>query len=225
MQLLVSFVYFFVTSETVRDIIYDLLFTQLIFVPFLSVFVFNQAQIWLVRLVFLEKGERFVVRHRQWFSHVEYFSMFVNVLRGLFAFFFSRMFLPIIGSMLLSFRMDKRILPEGLEFLDGGQSSYLGMLLADHTHNNPIVTVAVRLLKPESERYDRAADGPQEHPSTDPLKAPLLGSPADEESAPLLLPVPRSVHARRRRNRWHLALTLLNNPGLVWLRRRTASTC
>jgi len=78
----------------------DFLFRDLNILPFATVLAFNQLQYWIVRLIFTEKGDGLMLRRRKWFAHAEYFFIFINVLRGLFAFFFSRFVLPLLGSIM-----------------------------------------------------------------------------------------------------------------------------
>jgi len=126
--------------------------------------------------------------------------------------------------------MDKRMLPDGLESMDSAHTSYLAMLLIDHVHNNPVVSVAVRLMttnsagfvedtgthsRPEPGLFNR--DGATNDSSyallTDDNSGDVYAS-SSQGTAPATAPAGAAPAARKARIRWHLALTLVNNPQL-----------
>ena len=98
-----------------------------------------------VRTYHAEDGSRRFIR--SW-TYVDYFNIFI--------YFFTGIYLVVIRMLNLPFmlitdlwRLDRSILPKSQEHHDPGYASYVGMLMEDHAHNNPIVVSFVHVVVAE----------------------------------------------------------------------------
>ncbi|CAI8020780.1 Stimulated by retinoic acid gene 6 protein-like [Geodia barretti] len=99
-----------------------------------------------------------------------------------------RVLLGLLFGTLLLFRLDQNIMMDHFKFADLGHKTYLGFLYLEHTYNNPVANAFVALLTDGGDQEDKYS-----------LKRP-------------------PGRNRRIRNRWLVAYTLMNNPGLIPLR-------
>ena len=149
------FIWALVFIESVREFFLNKLLAQWLFIPLLSVVLFMQIQRITMRRWFLNPKDgdatgtsdgRFYTRKFNAFSNYEYFMTFVNTMRGFISFLFSRLLYPFGFTLLFGTRLDISVLVQGVEWLDEGYTSYLGMVLADHHHNNPVLIMFVHYL-------------------------------------------------------------------------------
>ena len=271
LELVMIFLWAIIYVPSVRDYFWNLIVKELLFIPVLSVTIFIQIQRLISRRVFLpDKTSRFWTTKSLLFTHYEYFMVYVNAMRGILAYLYSRLLIPVGFIVLFSARLDKSMMVQGLEWLDEGYCNYIGMILADHHSNNPSVVLFVQFLTVALE--NRVAlglvdfDGP-EAAAKDALAGNIQGGGKgrkvagnDDIAKPLLADmdnghvendhvhdnahVDGSVHVditsrstvlvtapsyaalafpRDRRvavNKWHVAVTLINNPGLRQMRKK-----
>jgi hypothetical protein len=118
------------------------------------------------------------------------FSYFVFLYNGIVGFVAAifRVLLGLLFGTLLLFRLDQNIMMDNFKFADLGHKTYLGFLYLEHTYNNPVANAFVALLTDGGDQEDKYS-----------LKRP-------------------PGRNRRIRNRWLVAYTLINNPGLIPLR-------
>jgi hypothetical protein len=95
-------------------------------------------------------GSRFLLSHQQsaraGFHHWEFFWAFFNIVFGAFS-FCKRIVLSILSMGIYSTRIDLCIMGGRFRPWDGGYSAFVGLVLADHTLNNPIVLEFVQILR------------------------------------------------------------------------------
>jgi hypothetical protein len=159
------------------------------------------------KFAFLESdtGGRFLsVTNRNGFNCFSYFVFLYNGIVGFVAAIF-RVLLGLLFGTLLLFRLDQNIMMDHFKFADLGHKIYLGFLYLEHTYNNPVANTFVALLTDggdQEEKGDRS--GLNRHCSK------TYGTLSSQKG-----PGGRN---RRIRNRWLVAYTLINNPGLIPLR-------
>uniref|UniRef100_A0A4X1UT33 Stimulated by retinoic acid gene 6 protein-like n=1 Tax=Sus scrofa TaxID=9823 RepID=A0A4X1UT33_PIG len=160
-------------------------------------------QVWIAASFFLQpkmgpadKQKPLALNNRRAFHNFSYFLFFYNVLLGLGACLSRLLISCILGTWLIA-RIDRTILQSGYEGADLGFSAWIGMLYVDHYHANPVlVSFCHILITSHRERRQQQA-----------IKYWYLNPSAG----------PRiSV---RSRTRWLLLQTLINNPGLIKLRK------
>uniref|UniRef100_A0A8D0WMB8 Stimulated by retinoic acid gene 6 protein-like n=1 Tax=Sus scrofa TaxID=9823 RepID=A0A8D0WMB8_PIG len=160
-------------------------------------------QVWIAASFFLQpkmgpadKQKPLALNNRRAFHNFNYFLFFYNVLLGLGACLSRLLISCILGTWLIA-RIDRTILQSGYEGADLGFSAWIGMLYVDHYHANPVlVSFCHILITSHRERRQQQA-----------IKYWYLNPSAG----------PRiSV---RSRTRWLLLQTLINNPGLIKLRK------
>lgn len=128
LELLMIFCWAIVYLEDVRQFFWNELVKELLFLPVLSVTIFVQIQRLVSRKVFLpDKGvSRFWTTKSALFTHYEYFMVFINAMRGIISFLYSRLLIPLGFMVLFSTRLDKSMMVEGLEWMDEGFCNYIG---------------------------------------------------------------------------------------------------
>jgi len=154
-MLLMTLVWAVIYVDAVYEFVIEYLITELLFIPVLSVSVFIYVQKYMTRLFFLNRADgdatgasdgKFYTRRFHAFSHYEYFMTFINAMRGIVSFLFSRLLYPFGFTLLYCTRLDVCVVVQGVEFMDEGHSAYVGMVLADHHHNNPVLVMFVHFL-------------------------------------------------------------------------------
>jgi hypothetical protein len=170
-------------------------------------------------------GYEYII-HRHWFALYDYTWVFLGVVSG---FFVAMCRLGIaVGSVLYRYiRLDASILDDQLAHLDSGYTAYMGMMLLDHSLNNPVALVFAHLVIEDIEERNQWALQledelrAQEESSTD-------GGKTSEDSSkvnPLFLrrggadsadhsSIIGSVSTPAR-FRWLVAYTLLRNRALI----------
>jgi hypothetical protein len=159
-MLLMVLIWALIYVPTVRDFFVQVLLAQYLFLPVLSIVVWVYVQRLLMRRLFLSpramagkdgaaasvSDGRFYTPRHLGVAHYEYFSTFVNTMRGIISFLFSRLLYPFGFTLLFSTRLDLSVMVRGFEFMDEGHTSYLGMVLAEHHHNNPVLLMFIHWL-------------------------------------------------------------------------------
>ncbi|XP_030002555.1 stimulated by retinoic acid gene 6 protein-like [Sphaeramia orbicularis] len=173
---------------------------------FLVVYGLVKLQEVLVKIFFLQdkmspsdKQKPLALNNRKAFHCFSYFLFFYNVINGI-TYCFMRLFSSlVVGTFLLS-RLDRTIMLRGYENMDRGYKTWIGMIFADHYHNNPAMVCFCQLLISNiRERQTGSTYSVLDNTPSD--------SPVDS----------------RARQRWALFYTLLRNPHLIPLRKQHLS--
>ncbi|KAL7856282.1 hypothetical protein AOLI_G00198860 [Acnodon oligacanthus] len=170
---------------------------------FFIVFALLKLQVLLVRIFFLQdklspedKQKPLALNNRKAFHNFNYYFFFYNVILGLGSCVL-RLMSSVFVSLLLVSRINRTIMPKGFELLDKGYRTWIGMIMADHYHNNPVMVCFCHLLlKRTLERHAAISAYSRLNNAS--------GSPLEV----------------RVRARWRLLYTLLRNPQLILLRKR-----
>ncbi|KAG0301454.1 hypothetical protein BGZ98_008345 [Dissophora globulifera] len=108
------------------------------------------VQMLVIRYRFRMPGSRFLLAPQQSaqasFHHWEFFWAFFNIVFGAFS-FFKRIVLSVLSMGIYSTRIDLCIMGGRFRPWDGGYSAFVGLVLADHVLNNPIVLEFVQILR------------------------------------------------------------------------------
>ncbi|XP_012722464.2 STRA6-like [Fundulus heteroclitus] len=159
-------------------------------------------QVVLVQIFFLQdkmsptdKEKPLALNNRKAFHCFNYFFFFYNVVMGISTCIVRLLLSLVVGTWLVS-RIDRTIMQRGYENLDAGYSTWVGMIFADHYHNNPVMVCFCQLL---------VSSTIEKHNAT------IYSSFENAQSV-------SPVNSRARR-RWVLLYTLLKNPPLI-LRRK-----
>ncbi|KAM9450204.1 stimulated by retinoic acid gene 6 protein-like isoform 2-T2 [Clarias gariepinus] len=165
---------------------------------------FLLALVWLQRVLgyffFLQdkisptdEGKPLALDNRKVFHNFNYFFFFINVILGFMSCLLRVIKSTSMGLMLLT-RINRTIMPEGFEKLDKSYCMWVGMIMVDHHHTNPVLVCFCHLL----------------------LKHTLESLQNSEYSR--LNPEPLAKN--RVRIRWLVMYTLLRNPKLIFLRKK-----
>ncbi|XP_072319557.1 STRA6-like [Eucyclogobius newberryi] len=167
-------------------------------------------QVVLVQIFFLQdkmsptdKQKPIALNNRKAFHCFNYFFFFYNVVMGVSNCIVRLLNSVVVGIWLVS-RIDRTIMQRGYEHMDPGYSTWVGMIIADHYHTNPVMVCFCQLLVSHTlERQGLSA------------YSTFSNTPSDS-----------SVNNNTRR-RWALYYTLLRNPRLILLRKRhlSAASC
>jgi len=183
---------------------------------FLIAFTVTLTQWMSARYCFLaQKGKVFAIDNRKAFNITSYYLFFFNIFLGAFSFLLRILKDLIIGILFLE-RIQKSILPRSFEAMDPGYSAYIGYILIEHVHANPVLRVFIHLLN-ESAMEKRVS---RSWSSTSGSRLLLFQNTYDTTNGDTRLDLATNVaRFKKIRNRWNLAYTLLKNPALVGLRR------
>ncbi|XP_060908796.1 STRA6-like [Labrus mixtus] len=159
-------------------------------------------QVVLVQIFFLQdkmsptdKEKPLALNNRKAFHCFNYFFFFYNVVMGISNCILRLLFSIMAGTWLVS-RIDRTIMQRGYETMDAGYSTWIGMIFADHYHNNPVMVCFCQLLVSNTlEKHAASVYSTFNNSSPE----PPVNSPA--------------------RRRWMLFYTLLRNPRLILLRK------
>uniref|UniRef100_A0A8C9XTB6 STRA6-like n=1 Tax=Sander lucioperca TaxID=283035 RepID=A0A8C9XTB6_SANLU len=164
-------------------------------------------QIVLVQIFFLQdkmsptdKHKPLALNNRKGFHCFNYFFFFYNVVMGISNCIVRLLCSIVVGTWLVS-RLDRTIMQRGYESMDAGYNTWIGMIFADHYHNNPVMVCFCQLLVSNTLANHTAS-------------AYSTFSNVSSES---------SVNNRARRH-WMLFYTLLRNPHLILLRKHHLSS-
>uniref|UniRef100_A0AAV2LKT2 Stimulated by retinoic acid gene 6 protein-like n=1 Tax=Knipowitschia caucasica TaxID=637954 RepID=A0AAV2LKT2_KNICA len=169
------------------------------FVGFALIFVIFKLQDFLVQLFFLQdklsqtdEKKPLALNNRKAFYCFNYFFFFYNVAMGITSCFIRIMISIVLGSFLVA-RIDRSILQKGYETFDRGYKTWVGMILADHNHNNPVMVCFIELLLSHVQEKQFECNYTE-------INSPL-------ETCCVM-------------KRWRLLYTLLKNPQLIPLRKQ-----
>ncbi|XP_056890910.1 STRA6-like [Takifugu flavidus] len=164
-------------------------------------------QVVLVQLFFLQdklsptdKQKPLALNNRKAFHCFNYFFFFYNVAMGISNCIVRLLCSIVTGTWLVS-RIDRTIMQRGYEAMDAGYSTWIGMIFADHYHNNPVMVCFCHLL---------VSNSPGGHTVS---SYSTFNNPPSEPNVNSL--------ARRR---WMLFYTLVKNPQLILLRKHHQSS-
>ncbi|KAL7841113.1 hypothetical protein SRHO_G00248040 [Serrasalmus rhombeus] len=170
---------------------------------FFIVLALLKLQVLLVRIFFLQdklspqdKQKPLALNNRKVFHNFNYYFFFYNVILGLGSCAL-RLISSAFVSLLLVSRINRTIMPKGFELLDKGYRTWIGMIMADHYHNNPVMVCFCHLLLKRTVERQTAINA---------------YSRLNNASV--------STLDVRVRARWLLLYTLLRNPRLILLRKR-----
>ncbi|KAK3612339.1 hypothetical protein CHS0354_011057 [Potamilus streckersoni] len=182
----------------------------------ISVFIVFRLQIFIVgkfllqeRLNTTDLQRPLAIDNRKAHDLFKFFMLFVNLSTGLIV-FLRRLFSYILLGIFLVPRMDRCMFPKGFEIGDKCHMNYVGMLMVDFTHNNPIMRVFCSvLLKAAARENDERSN---EHTTVQNATYGEIGE----------LAFPRQYQGKSRaRTKWLLAYTLMKNPSVVGMRKNS----
>uniref|UniRef100_A0A3B3YXY4 STRA6-like n=1 Tax=Poecilia mexicana TaxID=48701 RepID=A0A3B3YXY4_9TELE len=160
-------------------------------------------QVVLVHIFFLQdkmspndKEKPLALNNRKAFHCFNYFFFFYNVVMGISTCIIRLLFSIVVGTWLVS-RIDRTIMQRGYENLDAGYSTWIGMIFADHYHNNPVMVCFCQLL---------------------------VSSTIEKHNATAYATFDNAQSGWKTRRRWALLYTLLKNPPLILRRKQHLST-
>ncbi|KAM9313955.1 stimulated by retinoic acid gene 6 protein-like isoform 2-T2 [Pholidichthys leucotaenia] len=137
------------------------------------------------------------LNNRKAFHCFNYFFFFYNVVMGFTSCIMRLLLSMAFGTWLVS-RIDQTVMQRGLERIDAGYCTWIGMIFADHYHNHPVMVCFCQMLISNTQERHKS-------------EYSTLNSPLQVFS--------ESPVNRRARSRWTLAYTLLRNPPLILLRK------
>ncbi|KAM9449611.1 stimulated by retinoic acid gene 6 protein-like isoform 2-T2 [Clarias gariepinus] len=140
-----------------------------------------------------DEGKPLALNNRKAFHNFNYFFFFINMVLGFMSCLWRVIQSASVGLMLLSC-INRTIMPVGFEKLDKSYCTWLGMIMVDHYHTNPVLVCFCHLL------LKHTSDGLQ-----------------DSEYFRLN---PEPLAKDRVRTRWLVVYTLLRNPKLILLRKK-----
>uniref|UniRef100_A0A665TPE7 STRA6-like n=1 Tax=Echeneis naucrates TaxID=173247 RepID=A0A665TPE7_ECHNA len=157
-------------------------------------------QIVLVQVFFLQdklsptdKEKPLAINNRKAFHCFNYFFFFYNVVMGISNCILRLLCSVVVGTWLVS-RIDRTIMQRGYEHFDAGYNTWIGMIFADHYHNNPVMVCFCQLLISNKMATHTAS-------AYSTFNNPLSGQ-----------------------RRWMLFHTLIRNPHLIPLRKHNISS-
>ncbi|KAK2815924.1 hypothetical protein Q5P01_026391 [Channa striata] len=163
-------------------------------------------QVILVQIFFLQdkmsptdKQKPLALNNRKAFHCFNYFFFFYNVVMGVSNCVLRLLSSIVVGTWLVS-RIDRTIMQRGYENMDAGYSTWIGMIFADHYHNNPVMVCFCQLLVTNTLQRHNAST----YSTFNNAESPRMCS--------------------RARRRWLLFYTLLRNPHLILLRKHHLSS-
>uniref|UniRef100_A0AAV2LH86 STRA6-like n=1 Tax=Knipowitschia caucasica TaxID=637954 RepID=A0AAV2LH86_KNICA len=205
--LALTFVYIFILPIQHGQILASLKNSGIILLTIGIVIFLVVIQVVLVQIFFLQdkmsptdEHKPIALNNRKAFHCFNYFFFFYNVVMGFSNCIFRLLNSVIVGTWLVS-RIDRTIMQRGYEHMDPGYRTWVGMIIADHYHTNPVMVCFCQLLVSHTlERQGLSA------------YSTFSNSPSDP-----------SVNNKTRR-RWALFYTLLRNPHLILLRKHHLTT-
>lgn len=160
---------------------------------------------------FLLNKDSLAVNNRRVFHLVSYLFFYFNIFLGMFSCLLRIIYGIIFGVVFIQ-RLQKSTLPRTLEEKDPGFYSYLGYILLEHQHANPVLHCFARLLLEsrnkdfvEGERYVTTTDYKS-------IGTKFLSNVLEVDQVDSLKK--ESIKMKRARTRWHLAYVLLKNPSI-----------
>ncbi|XP_026990489.1 stimulated by retinoic acid gene 6 protein-like isoform X2 [Tachysurus fulvidraco] len=139
-----------------------------------------------------DKDKPLALKNRRAFHNFNYFFFFFNMILGVMNCLLRVIKSAAVGLMLVS-RIERTIMPEGFETLDSSYCMWVGMIVADHYHTNPVLVCFCHLL------LKHTSEGIKDQGYSRLNREPL------EKNRVCI--------------RWQLVYTLLRNPKLILLRK------
>ncbi|KAF4071708.1 hypothetical protein AMELA_G00276460 [Ameiurus melas] len=162
------------------------------------VFILMRFQRIVIKMFFLQdktspqdKEKPLALNNRKAFHNFNYYLYFFNVIMGIGSCVLRLIKSAAVALLLLS-RIERTIMPQGFRKLDSSHCTWVGMIITDHHHSNPVLVCFCHLL----------------------IKHTLQSVRVDEDVKP------ESPAKKRAHIRWVLAYTLLRNPEFILLRKR-----
>ncbi|XP_065672802.1 stimulated by retinoic acid gene 6 protein-like isoform X2 [Hydra vulgaris] len=152
----------------------------------------------LARFILLIEKDVLAVDNRRIFHGAAFFLFYFNIFIGIFSSFLRIIYGLILGVLFYQ-RIQKSSLPRSFEDWDNGYMSYIGYILLEHYHTNPVLQCFVRLLLEVNERKFLKDD------------SDLYGSLYSLSETHSTV---KNIQKTRALNRWHLYVVLLQNPSL-----------
>lgn len=146
----------------------------------------------------IDKEKPLALNNRNAFNCFSYFFFFYNTVMGITSCVYRIMMSFAVGTWLVA-RIDRTIMQKGYETLDLGYRTWIGMIFADHYHNNPVMVCFCQLLFCRFQEQQHRPD-----------YSVLSNTPCDSAQS-------------RAMKRWRLLYTLLKNPHLIPLRKHHLS--
>ncbi|KAF4074719.1 hypothetical protein AMELA_G00242470 [Ameiurus melas] len=140
-----------------------------------------------------DEDKPLALNNRKAFHNVNYFLFFFNTIFGFMSCVMRLMKSAAVGLMLLP-RIERAIMPQGFEKYDRSYCTWLGMIITDHHHSNPVLVCFCHLLL--------------EHTL---FRVGVYGRSHQKSEFPA---------TERARARWLLMYTLVRNPKLILLRKQ-----
>ncbi|XP_046698457.1 stimulated by retinoic acid gene 6 protein-like isoform X1 [Silurus meridionalis] len=194
------FVYMVISPIQAYGFLHWLNETVVILANFLVVMAVMELQRVLIHFFFLQdkntptdKDKPLALNNRRAFHNLNYFLFFFNVMLGVMSCIKRLLYSTAIGLMLLP-RIERAIMPQGYEKLDSSYCTWVGMIIADHHHSNPVLVCFCHLLLKHK---------------------PDCIQPEQE------LHLKSEARVKERvRIRWNLMYTLVRNPKLILMRKQ-----
>ncbi|XP_012555170.1 stimulated by retinoic acid gene 6 protein-like isoform X1 [Hydra vulgaris] len=152
----------------------------------------------LARFILLIEKDVLAVDNRRIFHGAAFFLFYFNIFIGIFSSFLRIIYGLILGVLFYQ-RIQKSSLPRSFENWDNGYMSYIGYILLEHYHTNPVLQCFVRLLLEVNERKFLKDDSD--------LYSSLYSLSETHSTV-------KNIQKTRALNRWHLYVILLQNPSL-----------
>ncbi|XP_034157051.2 stimulated by retinoic acid gene 6 protein-like [Pangasianodon hypophthalmus] len=138
-----------------------------------------------------DKEKPLALKNRKVFHNFNYYLFFFNVIMGVGSCVLRLIRSAVVALMLLP-RIERTIMPQGFMKLDASYCTWLGMIITDHYHSNPVLVCFCHLLLKHTLRSVRVDEGVKPEP-----------------------PAKKRAHLR-----WVLVYSMLRNPKLILLRKR-----
>ncbi|KAI9308964.1 retinol binding protein receptor-domain-containing protein, partial [Cunninghamella echinulata] len=198
-----TFVVMAIQLERARDTILSHVGYGAFFASFFIALIVQMIQKRITKIIFLENGTDFVIRNRSPLLHYWYFMMFTSVTRALTSYILRTLKL-VLRYPLFSLRVDRNAETWSVRRGDGGFIGYCGMLKAEHEYNNPVVLLFLECIMHHIV-YKHCSVGLCRIHRLQVDMEKLKVNTVDSK-------IKRDIHSMRARTRWFLALTLINNP-------------
>lgn len=174
-----------------------------------------------------------VIVHLRLWIIFDFMWIFVNLMSSM-VLSVLRFGLSMFSSIIYTMRMDTPLLREEFDSMDYGFKAYVGMLLMDHSHNNPVLLQFTNLLisKMKQNRKERkeillehAKGKRRERINSSSSKKELVSLllPSVIEEQPISFSNTDELARNRIITKWWLLITLHNNPELQALRKHNIS--
>ncbi|XP_047672088.1 stimulated by retinoic acid gene 6 protein-like [Tachysurus fulvidraco] len=118
---------------------------------FFIMFILMRFQRIIITLFFLQdknsqdKEKPLALKNRKVFHNFNYYLFFFNLILGIGSCVLRVIRSAVVALMLLS-RIERTIMPQGFKKLDASHSTWVGMIITDHHHSNPVLVCFCHLL-------------------------------------------------------------------------------